>query len=331
MLESKAVPFKEHTINCIFSDVLERDLDMLMIEEFVCSKAFLKIFTDKVGINSESLCSVYFSKTDISLGETDITVIIESNKEKIGLLIENKIDAIAMPEQANRYFQRGEKGIERGEYNSFYVFIVAPRKYLQQNTEAQKYSHRVEYEVLASYFEKKKGLHSQFKLHLLRQAIEKQKRGYQVEKDTAVTEFWRMYSNYQKEYYPEIEMVYGNSIKGAKSRWPRFRTVIDQLYIIHKTESGFIDLTFNKCADRLIDVEEMLSSINRDYHEQGFSVHKAMRSAVVRMRVPVLNLHQPFENQLKEVDVGLHAIKTMSELVKKFSYRQVMSLIQPSK
>lgn len=41
---------------------------------------------------------VYLSKADKD-GESDITVIIESSGIKYGLLIEDKIDAIAMPEQ----------------------------------------------------------------------------------------------------------------------------------------------------------------------------------------------------------------------------------------
>ena len=45
---------------------------------------------------------------DYLYGESDITVIVESPDKRIGLLIEDKIDAIDMPEQPERYKIRGD-------------------------------------------------------------------------------------------------------------------------------------------------------------------------------------------------------------------------------
>ena len=75
---------------------------------------------------------VYLSKSDKD-GESDITVIIKSEGKKYGLLIEDKIDAIAMPEQPERYIKRGEKGIKNKDYDAFYSFIVCPEKYYKNN------------------------------------------------------------------------------------------------------------------------------------------------------------------------------------------------------
>lgn len=58
------------------------------------------------------------------LGETDITVICNIDGEKLAFLIEDKIDAIAMPEQHDRYAKRGQKGVVNNEYAGFDVFIV---------------------------------------------------------------------------------------------------------------------------------------------------------------------------------------------------------------
>ena len=142
----------DNKIECFFSDVTERDMDFLFLEEFVCSQEFFNIFTSLVGINNAKVKSVYLSLRDASLGESDITVMVESNGEIIGLLIENKIDAVAMPDQAIRYNKRGQKGIKKGDYSRFYVFIIAPSKYLIHNVEAQKYPNKVEYEKILSYY-----------------------------------------------------------------------------------------------------------------------------------------------------------------------------------
>ena len=84
-------------------------MDMLFAEEFACSSEFLNIFLNEINISSANVVSVYLSKTDAALGESDLTVVIESSGQKIGLLIEDKIDAIAMPNQAERYSLRGKK------------------------------------------------------------------------------------------------------------------------------------------------------------------------------------------------------------------------------
>lgn len=126
-------------IKCIFSDVSERDMDLLFLEEFVSSEEFLHIFLSKISLENANICSVEQSKTDVQFGESDMTVIVEKGSIKYGLLIEDKIDAIAMPNQSGRYMERGELGKKNGDYEQFFVFIVAPESYLQQNDEAKKY------------------------------------------------------------------------------------------------------------------------------------------------------------------------------------------------
>ena len=64
-------------LNCKFSDVSERDMDLLFLEEFACSQEFLDIFLSKVGLKGAAVCSVEQSKTDLEYGESDMTVIVE--------------------------------------------------------------------------------------------------------------------------------------------------------------------------------------------------------------------------------------------------------------
>ena len=315
-------------IDCKFSDVSEHDMDLLFLEEFVCSKPFLKIFTSLVGIDDAEVISIYSSKTDVALGESDMTVVIESKGERIGLLIEDKIDAVAMPEQSARYVFRGNKGVERGDYNRLFVFIVAPKKYLSQNTEAQKYPNKVEYETILSYFEDLNDARSPFKIQQIRQAIDKQKKGYQIEVDPAVTEFWSKYSDYQKEHYPGVYFIYNGEVKGANATWPRFKTVVDGVYMYHKTEFGFVDLTLDGCAERIVDIENLLSDTIGDYLGEGFTVHKTGKSAAIRLLVPILDLHRPFETQINEVEKGFSAVKQLSDLVKSVDVNSLHSLIK---
>ena len=312
---------------CRFSDVSEHDMDMLFLEEFASSDAFLNIFVSTIGVDQAKVISIEASKTDINLGESDMTIVIEAENKRIGLLIEDKIDALAMPEQAARYTLRGEKGVEEGDYEEFYVFITAPRDYLVNNVEAQKYPNRIEYEQILKYFKNLNDRRAQFKTQQIEQAINKQKKGYQVQVDPLVTDFWRKYSDYQKIHYPDVLLLYNGEDKGSNAIWPRFNTRIDKLYMYHKTEQGYVDLTFDGCRDKMIKVERMLKYVEPNYQETGYSLHRTGKAAAIRLMTPCLDLHLPFESQVQEVEQSFKAVKRLSELVKKLSFGEVDSLL----
>ncbi len=118
-------------MNIIFDTTLERDIDLLIMEEFLSDKEFAKIFLDSVGISETyEIESVIHSKTDADLGESDIVFILNIDGRKFALHIEDKIDAIAMPRQHDRYDLRAQKDIAAGQYDDYSVVIVAPSKYL---------------------------------------------------------------------------------------------------------------------------------------------------------------------------------------------------------
>lgn len=317
--------------SCFFSDVSEHDMDMLFAEEFTCSSEFLNIFLNEINISSANVVSVYLSKTDAALGESDLTVVIESSGHKIGLLIEDKIDAIAMPNQAERYSLRGKKGVQNGDYDLFFVFIIAPEKYLSQNQEAQKYPNKISYERIIQFFEQQKDIRAGFKVQELKQAVEKQKKGYQVEVDHVVTAFWRDYSAYKLIFYPGINLLYNGEEKGGNAIWPRYNTVQKGLYILHKTDFGFVDLTFDRCAEKIVEVEKIVSDVVRDYLKEGYTVQRTGKSAAVRLLVPPLDFHKSFEEQREQADTCFAAIQKMTELVKVFPASRVYGLIGKQK
>ena len=331
MLEKKLV-LKETNddtrLESKFADVSEHDMDMLFLEEFASSQEFLKIFTEKTGIDDSKVVSVEASKTDPVLGESDMTVIVEKEGKKIGLLIEDKIDAIAMPDQCSRYMLRGEKGIKNGEYDEFHVFIIAPEKYLLENKEASLYPNQVSYEMIYDYFRSQSSARSSFKLQQIEQAIKKQKTGYQAIEDSKVTDFWRKYSEFQKKNYPGLYLLYDNGIKGSKATWPRFNTVLSKLYMYHKTEFGFVDLTFDGCGEKIVEIEKIMANAIGNYLDYGYTVRKTQKSAAVRLNVPVLDLHKSFEEQIESVTECFDSIQRMSDLVKRIDQQTALALFK---
>lgn len=71
---------------CSFLDVSEHDMDLLIMEEFVCNSCFRQIFLNKIEIKECVVDKAYHSLAD-SNGESDITFIIDVNGVKYGIFL----------------------------------------------------------------------------------------------------------------------------------------------------------------------------------------------------------------------------------------------------
>ena len=112
--------------------VAERDIDLLLLEEFHCSPAFRAWFGERV-FGAESprmeLIGAWHSLTHPVLGESDpVLVENDSVERKRAVLIENKIGASPQPDQAARYAERGRLAAEKGTWHEFRTCIVAPER-----------------------------------------------------------------------------------------------------------------------------------------------------------------------------------------------------------
>lgn len=314
---------------CKFSDVLERNMDLLFLEEFVSSPEFLEIFISKINITKAQVLEIEHSKVHSEFGESDMTVIIEVNGKKHGLLIEDKIDAIAMPEQYERYVIRGNIGVENGDYESFDVFIVAPEKYLNDNIEAHKYPNQIKYEDCADYFRKQTDPRSFYKLQQIEFAINKQRNSYQVIEHAAVTDFWDKYISYQQERYPHLWLSTSGGSKGSRASWPRYRVHIKGLYILHKSEFGYVDLTFPNCGEKTVELKSILEKLLGDLSELGVSLQQTKKSAALRVIVPVLNFKQHFDKVADDVGKCFVGIEKLTKLAERLPADEIISFCEP--
>ncbi|MBR2013183.1 MAG: hypothetical protein IJ995_03095 [Clostridia bacterium] len=310
-------------IKCKFSNVSERDMDLLFLEEVVSSNQFLGMFLKRIGLEDATVVEIEHSKMDAESGESDMTVIVEKNSVRYGLLIEDKIDAIAMENQSGRYIERGEKGKKNGDYSTYFTFIIAPKKYLEDNAEAQKYQYKISYEECLEYFKNKNDDRSQFKVQQIKQAIEKKKSGYQVTKNEAVTEFWNKYIDYQEENNPQLLLISKRGDKGFASRWPYFHTVVDELYIYHKSEQGVVDMVIDKAADKTVLIEEALVQLLGDLKENNLLVLKTGKAAAIRIKVPKIDFALPFEIYNKEIQICFKNIEKLADIAKRLSKEKI--------
>lgn len=287
-------------------------MDLLLAESVIADPEFCRLLLDKTDLKGKpfSVAKVELSKTDANLGESDVTVIIDIEGESYGLLIEDKINAIAMPRQFDRYVERGNLGKKNGEYKDYKVFIFCPKKYYDNNTEAKKYSYLLEYEECLAYFDKKNDLLSRFRSQQLYQAIHKTSGSGNVNINKEANQFLRKYIDYQRENHPSLDM---STKENRNGYWIDYRTNLGYVYIVHKIQEGYVDLIFPKASDS-IDRVKIIAEWVRHHGMPDASVIKAKKSSMLRIRVPKLSIEKGFDTVNKdELNKCFDTIKELTD------------------
>ena len=119
--------------------VCERDVDLLLLEEFHAGDRFWRWLAG-VALG-EDLAAARFVRArhsvDQSSGESDLELAIEApagrrsrrgRPRRIRILIENKLDAAFQPQQAERYRTRGDAYFQNGEGDRWVTVLLAPRE-----------------------------------------------------------------------------------------------------------------------------------------------------------------------------------------------------------
>ena len=311
-----------------FGNIQERDMDLLFLESIVTDESFVRLLLEKIEKSKKpidrifklekenlsqkmfSVLSVELSATDPELGESDITAVIKIDGVRLALLLEDKIDAPAMPEQCNRYSMRAIKAMNAGEYDEFFVFIICPQKYYCLNKEAQNYPECVTYEEYSDILSKKTDVISQIHCQQLDQAIRKAKSVPGITINEAAVDFFRKYKSYILAHYKTLDL---RNKDGSNAWWPHYGTLYKQAYIYHKVSDGLVDLTFPGSGYNLGALQKATEWLNANGMPQVRAV-KTGKAAALRIEVPVLNQTEPFENA-KESDLKkcFDAIQTLSD------------------
>jgi hypothetical protein len=73
-----------------------------------------------------------------------------------------------------------EKGKQAKDWDDFMTCLIAPTQYLSEGNQVESYDAQISYEELMSFFVSRRGRDSRylFKAQLIREAIEKNRRGY---------------------------------------------------------------------------------------------------------------------------------------------------------
>jgi hypothetical protein len=209
-----------------FTHATERDVDLLLVEELYSSIDFVHWMAMNAGLTKPIWqWDVKHSKRRTrSRREIDIFIeILNSDKTRSALLIENKIDASEQPDQAESY--RDELGVLAPDYQTTAMIIVCPEEYRDKYLEfTSKFDVCLTYQSIRNWFiqaESEAGneavLRYRLRAELFDQAIHKHRRGYTAIPDSVVGDFNAKYVKMLAELAPQI--MPGNSmLKPANPR-----------------------------------------------------------------------------------------------------------------
>ena len=311
------------------ASIVERDMDLLFLEEFAASQEFAALFLNKCGVEEFEVervihslhqdgegCAIAQMKGETSRGESDMTVIYRCHSERRALLIEDKIDACVQPHQRQRYEKRGLEAVESGEYVAFDVFLVAPEGYLGTSA-AAGYENVVSYESIRDYFLRQGTVRSMLKAAMVARAIDKQKARSAIKiPNEQVTDFFDSYVHYVTANYPSysLETPSGRQ-RGSKSSWMVYATRMQGVKIKHKVR-GCVDLVFKKAEGEALQQQiELLTARLLDC--PAVLAHVEMKKTEVVVRIPTLPLERDRSvyDQLEEMSQAMQAVEALYQIV----------------
>lgn len=302
-------------MDIVLKNIIERDFDFLIMRCFYRTDiSVIGLFCKETGIEWSENCfieSISHSVTT-SDGESDVEIIFNMNNQKIAFLIEDKIDAIAQPGQAKRYKIRAEKSIEEGRFDKYFIFIVAPQKYLDGNKEASNYDYRISYEQISEVID------DNFDKAIVDKALDESKHGYVPIEDKKVTEFWEHIYEYVEQNYSNKLSIQGKrgESRGSSARWISFNSGRDTTIRI-KADRGYVDLEISGYADKFQEFSKKNQSL---LDEKQLYVRTASKSLAIRKYTEVIDFECGFYEQIDNIEDAFRKARELQELVKDLKF-----------
>jgi hypothetical protein len=280
------------------ASVAERDIDLLLMEEFHISDDFVAWFCGRVGLEDARPAGAWHSLSDTD-GESDLLLRVVLGGKRVGILIENKIAAPEQDIQAERYHLRGIRSREQGKIDDYLTVMCAPERYLEGLSETSVYQHRIAYEQIADWYAGQPGRRAEWRHHIMREAIEQGRRGYTMAVDLVNTAFHFAYWEHLQKRHPKLQMARPKN-RGPNSNWIIFkgRDFPKDVKLHHKFDQEVMELGFSGHQ-----VEEIWAT-KSDWPDDIIPVQKR-GTAALSVRVPPIKMSLGIEAQLSAIEDAL--------------------------
>ena len=211
--------------------------------------------------------------------------------------------------QPERYIERGKKGVNNNKYDEFKTFIIAPEQYLNTNPYVRKYQHQISYEEILEYLSD-----DIYAKTLIMKAIEEKESGYIIIENEMVTKFWEKYYEFIRLNYPTIKINEIHGPRGSSAVWPELLTDYKQVKIMHKSDRGYMDLTFNKMANHVDIFNKYVKDVVSD-----FKIVKTGKSLAIRINVPIIDFKEDFDNYINEMHECMKSALKLYDILSKIN------------
>lgn len=213
---------------------------------------------------------------------------------------------------------RTDRYVSEGQASAAISVIVAPQTYFPQEVGSLGFDKVITYEEILDWFRitESLGPRKQSKLALLQEALARGSAGWLLVPDVTATGFWRRYWELSCTLAPELRMDKPDA-KPATSTFIRFRPawLPKGVNLIHKLTYGNVDI-------QLAGKGTALEAVNKKFGallEPRMSIEAAGKSAVIRVRVPSIDIQAPFTESEPAVKEGIWAAKLLSLWAKRAS------------
>lgn len=268
-----------------FSQIVsEADVDWIVCVELNANAAFREWFAKEI-FGSESLAHdrAWRSISCPESGESDLVWRVRTADGSFLLaLIENKINAIAQPEQCLRYVRRGESYVRDNVCGDFRTVLLSPNTYV--SSDSSNYQVHISYESLRTWFASCEGERPKFLVSILESAIHKLR--FSPSPDPAITAYREQVWKLANSEFPAInlrkpgptrEYWIAQSYDGV---WLRYKSYFNLREGFH---SSVVDMELPGHVD---DVDHLKDHYGSDLCCIGAKVVKAGQSAAFRIEVP---------------------------------------------
>lgn len=294
-------------------DVCERDIDLLLMEEFIASPDFRSWFLSEVGVEHPAELAEAYRSVKTMNGESDLELTFHNSSGLVKILIENKVDAAFQPNQPERYSERADGYRALNKYKEVLTVVVAPEVYFGDNGSAFGFDAKVTYDDVLAWFEQATiGVRKDYKLAILQGAIDRARRGWKLVPHYGVSDFWRAYWELCEEIAPELSMPVPKAEIPAESHFIGFRPAVlpAGVSLWHKVAYGHVDLQFAGMGNKLAEMEQLY----RPLLLPSMRIERAAKSAVIRVRVePVDMTAVTYRDAVELIRKGIEAASFLLE------------------
>ena len=288
----------------------ERDLDLIQLEELHAEHGYADWFADRIGLPDHQFVSARHSisaTVNGASGETDLFAVFQKSGKRTAVLIEDKISAAFTHRQAERYVERGEDLVLRGEADAFKTVLVAPQQYLARVSPFDPWHTKVSVEEVASWFEARTGHHYRWRFEALTAITRKLARNLSASSEDAARFSMALSQYLEAKHAPNLRHNPGRDRSGPIIGFPESSA----------KKTLWWKVTTNQMTQQLMDEYQGLAE--RLELPVGIDLELASEHGrkcdYLVAAVPAVEFAEPFDTQVSIVEDALDTARRLIDVV----------------